>query len=238
MYNLQLNSKNLAEGGPIDDHADSGDESNFNALTLPGAKRGDDGSRKSRVEVLTMQVAFSSTGREWSTVSGEGLHVYSLDDDMIFDPIALTEAITPAAIDAQLSAGEYGTALKMATHLNESELVQECLEATPFDSIPLVVKGLGPEHLERLVQLVSKCMADSPHVEFYLKWCLEVLHTHGKHMEKHRGGFMRAFRAMHKTIQSRHDELKTICDENKYTLDFVEDQARLLLKDTSLETAL
>mmetsp|Transcript_5199 Transcript_5199/g.7329 ORF Transcript_5199/g.7329 Transcript_5199/m.7329 type:complete len:946 (+) Transcript_5199:168-3005(+) len=229
----ELNSKNLGEGGPIDDHADSGDETTYNALTLPGAKRGDDGSRKSRVEVLTTQVAFSSTGREWATVSGEGLHVYSLDDDMIFDPIALTEDITPATIDAKLSAGEYGIALKMAIHLNESELVQEVLEGTPYGSIPHVVRTIGPEQLERLLQFVSKSMADSPHVEFYLQWCLTLLQTHGTYMEKHRGTFMRAFRAMHKNVQSRHDELKTICDENKYTLAFVKDQAQLLLSKHS-----
>jgi len=229
----ELNSKNLGEGGPIDDHADSGDETTYNALTLPGAKRGDDGSRKSRVEVLTTQVAFSSTGREWATVSGEGLHVYSLDDDMIFDPIALTEAITPATIDAKLSGGEYGVALKMAIHLNESDLVQEVLEGTPYASIPHVARTIGPEQLERLLQFVSKSMADSPHVEFYLQWCLTLLQIHGTYMEKHRGTFMRAFRAMHKNVQSRHDELKTICDENKYTLSFVEDQARLLLSKNS-----
>jgi periodic tryptophan protein 2 len=56
-----------------DEHDSADDEPNF-APHLPGAKRSDDGSRKHRVEVLTMQVAFSPTGREWSTVSGEGLH--------------------------------------------------------------------------------------------------------------------------------------------------------------------
>lgn len=75
----------------------------FPANGLPRAKRGDDGSTEGCVEVLTSQVAFSSTGREWAAVSGEGLHVYSLDNDMIFDPISLTEAITPAAVETRLS---------------------------------------------------------------------------------------------------------------------------------------
>ena len=42
-------------------------EASHNAVQFPGAKRGDDGSRSSKVEVLSMQVAFSSTGREWAT---------------------------------------------------------------------------------------------------------------------------------------------------------------------------
>lgn len=235
MFFHQLHSKNLGEGGPIDDHADSGDETTYNALQLPGAKRGDDGSRKSRVEVGTMQVAFSSTGREWATVSWEGLHLYSLDDDMIFDPISLSEAITPAAITSNLAFGEYGKALKMAVHLNEFELVKEVLEETPYGTVPFVVRSIGPEQLEHLLQFISKCMTDSPHVEFYLQWCLELLQIHGVYMEKHRGTFMRAFRAVHKTVQTRHDELKIICEENKYTLDFIEDQTRLLLDNASGE---
>jgi len=59
---------------------DSDIETNYNAISLPGAKRGDDGSRKSRVEVLTLQVVFSSTGREWAAISMEGLHIYSIDE--------------------------------------------------------------------------------------------------------------------------------------------------------------
>jgi periodic tryptophan protein 2 len=219
----------MTDFGPTDDHADSGDETTYNALRLPGAKRGDNGSRSSKVEVLTSQVSFSSTGREWAAVSGEGLHVYSLDEDMIFDPISLTEAITPAAVESKLASGEYGTALRMAVHLNEFALVKQVLEDIPFASITHVVRSIGPEHLERLMQFIAKIMMDgSPHIEFYLQWCLQLLQTHGLYMDKHRGSFMRAFRAMHKTVQTRHDELKTICNENRYTLDFIEDQSKLI----------
>lgn len=218
----------MTDFGPVDDHADSGDETTYNALRLPGAKRGDDGSRSSKVEVLTMQVNFSSTGREWATVSGEGLHVYSLDDDMIFDPISLTESVTPAAVETKLATGEYGVALRMALHLNEFALVKEVLEDTPYTSITHVVRSIGPEQLERLLQSIAKIMDKSPHIEFYLQWCLQLLQTHGRHMDKYRSSFMRAFRSMHKSVQTRHDELKTICNENRYTLDFIQDQARLV----------
>lgn len=220
----------MTEFGPVDDHADSGDETTYNAIRLPGAKRGDDGSRSSKVEVLTSQVSFSSTGREWAAVSGEGLHVYSLDDDMIFDPISLTESVTPAAVESRLAGGDYGLALRMAIHLNESVLVKQVLEETPFASISHVVRAVGPEQLERLMQIIAKTMETSPHVEFYLQWCLEMLKTHGLHMDKHRGSFMRAFRTMHKTVQTRHDELKIICNENRYSLDFIQSQARLIQK--------
>lgn len=229
----QLHSKNMTDFGVMDDHADSGDETNYNKIYIPGAKRGDDGSRTSKVEVLTMQVSFSSTGREWAAVSGEGLHVYSLDEDMIFDPISLTESITPDAVLQKLETGEYSLALRMALHLNEFKLVKRVLESTPYASIPHVVRIIGPEQLESLLQFMGKIMDGSPHIEFYLEWCLSLLQTHGFHMDKHRGSFMRAFRSVHKSVQTRHDELKTICNENRYNLDFIEDQTGLVMMHKS-----
>ena len=138
-----------------------------------------------------MQVAFSPTGREWSTVSGEGLHVYSLDDDMIFDPLALTEAVTPSAVQANLKNRKYGVALVMSLHLNEFALVKTVIEDTPYASISTVVRSIGQQHLNNFIQFISKCMEDSPHIEYYLQWCLEVLQTHGMFMERNRGKFLR-----------------------------------------------
>ena len=224
----QLHSKNLGDGGVLDDEHDSADESNMLSPHLPGAKRADDGSRKSRVEVLTMQVAFSPTGREWSTVSGEGLHVYSLDDDMIFDPLALTEAVTPSAVQANIRKGKYGMALLMSLHLNEFALVKSVIEDTPYESIAQVVRSVGQEHLNQLIQFLSKSMEDSPHVEYYLQWCLELLQTHGLFMEKNRGKYMRSFRALFRVVQTRYVDLKAICDDNKYSLEFLKSQANLL----------
>jgi len=223
----ELNSKDLGEGGPINRTEDSDDEVHF-ATHLPGAKRADDGMRKSRVEVQTAQVAFSSTGREWAAVSNEGLHVYSLDDDMVFDPISLTEAITPGAVQMKLNSGDHAIALLMSLHLNEYALVNQVIEETPYASISHVVKSIGPQHLENLMQFISKSMIKSPHVEFYMQWCLELLKGHGIHMEKHRGKYMRAFRAMHRSVQIQHDELKLMCDQNRYTLDFMASQSKLI----------
>ncbi|KAL7543380.1 hypothetical protein ACHAWF_007377 [Thalassiosira exigua] len=224
----ELNSKNLGDSGPIDDEHDSADENNH-APHLPGAKRADDGSRKSRVEVLTMQVAFSPTGREWSTVSGEGLHVYSLDDDMIFDPLALTEAVTPSAVQMNIRKGKYGAALLMSLHLNELALVKSVIEDTPYESISSVVRSIGQEHLGQLIQFLSKCMENSPHIDFYLQWCLDLLQTHGLFMERNRGKYLRSFRALFRVVQSQHVDLRAICDKNKYSLEFLENQAKLLL---------
>ena len=179
------------------------------------------------MEVLTSQVSFSSTGREWAAVSGEGLHVFSLDDDMVFDPIFLTEMVTPAAVEAKLSLGDYGIAMRMAVYLNEFDLVKKVIEHTPPPSIPQVIRTFGVENLERLLQFISKGMENSPHIEFYINWCLNVLQIQGVTVEKDRATYMRSLRSMYKAIQTRQDDLHPLCDSNKYILSFIEDQARL-----------
>mmetsp|Transcript_28062 Transcript_28062/g.43657 ORF Transcript_28062/g.43657 Transcript_28062/m.43657 type:complete len:897 (+) Transcript_28062:3-2693(+) len=224
----ELNSKNMGDGGPVDRLDDSGDEAEFN-IRLPGAKRNDDGSRRSKMEILSTRVAFSTTGREWATVSNEGLHIYSLDEDCLFDPIALTDAVTPSEIHMCLRLKLFAKALLMSMHLNEVSLVQLVVESTPLSSVPLVVKSITPIHLDRLLHYISNFMAESPHIEYYLEWCLQLLQTHGKYLQKNHRKFMRAFRAMHRTVRTRHDELRVLCDENKYNLDYMEEQAQLII---------
>mmetsp|Transcript_21 Transcript_21/g.61 ORF Transcript_21/g.61 Transcript_21/m.61 type:complete len:912 (-) Transcript_21:21-2756(-) len=225
----QLNSKGLADYGPTDENGGSEDEATYNSIRLPGARRGDDGSRKNRAEVLTFQVSFSSTGREWAAVSGDGLHVYSLDEDMLFDPISLAESITPASVESKLALREYGSALAMALHLNELSLVECVLDNTPHSSIRHVAKGVHALHVERLLQFLTRVVSTTPHIEFYIEWCCQLLQSHGLHMERHRSSvLMQSFRALRKVVQAKHDEFKTIIDENKYNLDFVDNQAKLM----------
>lgn len=150
---------------------------------------------------------------------------------MIFDPISLTEAITPASIESKLALGEYGLSLRMAIHLNEFALVKQVLEETPFASIPHVVRSVRCENseLERLVQYIAKVTEDSPHIQFFVQWCVQLLRVHGAYMDRHRSTFLRALRAMYKAIQTQRNELKAICNQNRYTLEVLEDQAQMSL---------
>jgi periodic tryptophan protein 2 len=54
---------------------------------------------------------FSPTGRSWSAVTTDGLLVYSLDDNLIFDPFELDIEITPDTIHETLENKQYLKAL-------------------------------------------------------------------------------------------------------------------------------
>lgn len=232
----QLNSKNQIDGMPVDDQVDC-DEEGRNTSSLPGARRGDDGSRSSKIEVIVRQLAFSPTGREWGAISGEGLHIYALDDEMIFDPIQLTEALTPAAVEAKLMNGEFSAALRMAININEGPLIKKVIEGTPFDLISLTVKAVAPQHLERLIHVLAQEMAKSPHIEFYLMWCIELLQFHGLNLERRRNVLMKSFRALYRTVLAKFEELKAVTDDNKYMLGFLEDQGWMRFQESKFESS-
>jgi periodic tryptophan protein 2 len=235
-----LNSKNLGPNGiPVDDHANSDDETDYQRGHMPGAKRGDDGSRTSKVEVLTHQVAFCQTGREWAAVSGEGwLQIYSLEDDLVFDPVALTEEITPAAVARKLALEEYGLALRTALALNETPLILQVLDETPFASIAAVVKTVNPEYLATLFTAVATQVSTSPHLEFYLEWTLRLLQSHGLVVEQqHRSRFLRALRTLHKEICKQYEDLKTAGNANRYVLAVLEEHGHLMASLEAKEEA-
>jgi len=198
---------------------------------LPGARRRDDGTRTSRPEAITTTVAFSSTSREWATVSSEGLHVYSIDDEMIFDPISLTQSITTDNILQQLQNEEYGIALRLSLQLNEYSFILKVLENTPFSSIANVVQSLkqlqNKEYGIRLLFVFSKILDTTPHIEFYIQWILLFLQTHGIYLQKYRSKYMQAFRALYKSLTMRCDDINTIWEQNQFLLAFIDEVGHL-----------
>jgi periodic tryptophan protein 2 len=182
-------------------------------------------------------LAFSCDGREWGAVSGEGLHIYALDDEMIFDPIQLTEALTPAAVEAKSMKREFSAALKMAINFNEGPLIKKVIEDTPFDLISLTVKAVAPHQLDRLIYVLAQESARSPHIEFYLMWCIELLKNHGLELERRRNVLMKSFRALYRTILTKFEGLKSVTDDNKYMLYFVEDQGWMQFQESDRITS-
>ena len=248
-YYAKLNSKQLADGGPVPTSTKDMlmDATTYNASTLPGAKRGDDGSMLLKgVEVRTRQIVFANTGREWGVISEEGLHIYSLDDDMIFDPISMMEQeiITPATIENKLSLREYSAALRMALYLNEYHIIQNVLDQIPYVSIDFVCRSIhhdasanqnkkknSTSHhqpLEILLQVISTLIDESPHIEFYIQWSLVLLQLNGYMIESNRTIYLRVLRALHKAIVTKRTDFYAICNDNKYMLEFIKDHASLM----------
>ncbi|XP_071547868.1 periodic tryptophan protein 2 homolog [Panulirus ornatus] len=121
-------------------------------IKLPGTRQGDMSKRAFKPEVRVTSLTFSPTGRSWAASSSEGLLVYSLDSDWLFDPLNLDISNTPSAVKQKLKEEDYTTALMMAVHLNINILKQEVIETIPLHS------SLGI-HAENDIYTTSPTMA-------------------------------------------------------------------------------
>lgn len=63
----------------------------------------------------TKGVLFSPTNRSWAAVTTEGLIVYSLDDQLIFDPFELDVDITTQSVMETLKSKQYLKALVVSS---------------------------------------------------------------------------------------------------------------------------
>jgi periodic tryptophan protein 2 len=218
----KLHSGQVTEWGTMADFdlSDDDEDARYQA-GLPGVKKGDLSSRKVKPEVRSKCVRFSPNGSAWAAASTEGLLIYSLDENIMFDPFDLDVDITPDTIRYTLTDGLYARALLMSLHLNEKDLIIEALESPPLDSLQLVIRSLPNTYLQRLLDIIAERLGESPHVEYYMSWVVHLLSFHGSFIQANVSGFMRTLRALHKSINIQKADLSRVCDENSFNLRYL-----------------
>ena len=176
----------------------------------------------------SQSVRFSPTGHSWAAATSEGLMVYSLNEQP-FTPVALTEAATPQRVRSLLNKKKYGQALVLSMHLNDSEIVREAFEAVPVENIQLVAKSIPAGFLQRLLDLISVALADTPHLEFYLNWVNTLMN--GNIATVQTPQFMRTLRALKRAVNSHQNDLTEVCDENQYMMSYAMSLSTLIDED-------
>ncbi|KAF9891036.1 hypothetical protein FE257_005295 [Aspergillus nanangensis] len=250
-----LNSRDLTEAGPrglMDETGEASDLEDRIDRTLPGAKRGDAGARTTRPEVRVTSVDFSPAGRSFCAASTEGLLVYSLDTDFVFDPFDLDISITPSSILATLEAAKTAyasgtrdddnTFLKafiMAFRLNEQKILRAVHEAIPPPDVPFVVRTLPTVYLPRLLRFIAKAAEETPHLEFNLIWIESLFSSHGRYFKENSGTFAPELRSVQRAIDDIRENLKRLTEKNAYDLNYLLSQPVLAgkgKKSLTLET--
>jgi periodic tryptophan protein 2 len=233
-----LNSKDMTAAGPrglIDETGEASDLEDRIDRSLPGAKRGDAGARNTRPEVRVAAVAFSPTGRSFCAATTEGLLIYSLDTEFVFDPFDLDISITPDTILDTLQAAKnvsnstftdaeepsFLKALIMAFRLNEARLIRTVYEGIPHSDIPHIVRSLPTTYLPRLLRFVANSTDETPHLEFNLLWIESLLSIHGRYLKDNSGQFAPELRAVQRVVDEIRDNLKRLTERNLYELDYL-----------------
>lgn len=84
---------------------------------------------------MNIEQSVISIGQSWVAACTEGLVVFSLEADIIFDPFQLDSNVTPETIQDTSLRGEHTKALLMSLRMNEPQLIYNVMEAVrPCDS--------------------------------------------------------------------------------------------------------
>jgi periodic tryptophan protein 2 len=221
-----LNSKHMTEAGPkqlLDTQGEESDLEDRLDRTLPGSTRGDASTRKTRPEIRTRAVQLSPTGRAFAAATTEGLLLYSLDKEIVFDPYELDVDITPSTILASLERKEYLKALLMAFRLSQSQVTTKVIEGIPPGEIRLVIREFPESYLSRLMQFLNSYAEKTPHVEFYLLWCSAVLTRFGRILKSGKGEYAGQIRNMQKDVLRVKGELQAVGDEIGFIIGYIFD---------------
>ncbi|KAL4758983.1 snoRNA-binding rRNA-processing protein PWP2 [Aspergillus foveolatus] len=232
-----LNSRGLTEAGArglIDETGEASDHEERIDRSLPGAKRGDAGSRTTRPEVRVSCVDFSSTGRSFCAASTEGLLIYSLDTEFLFDPFDLDISITPASILSTVEGAKKAAAtgdannddtflkaLVMAFRLNEAKLIRAVHEAIPPSDIAHVVRSVPTVYLPRLLRYVAHACEETPHLEFNLLWIESLFSSHGRYLKDNAGSLGPELRAVQRALDDINENIKRLSQKNVHNLNYL-----------------
>ena len=213
-----INRRKTTEFGPLANIEDRDDGTN---LKLPGTKNADMSSRTLRLEVRVSALQFSPTGRSFSSVTTEGLLVYSLDRHLVFDPLNLSLDITPQKIRKELECKNYLKSLVMSLKLSEKHLIRQCVESIPHENISLVTQQLNLSYLPSLLTFIAEEAEVSRHIQFYLRWTKSLLYNHGSYLKTESRKFTPVLNLLIKSLTRKSEELSKICDYNKYTMEYL-----------------
>ncbi|CAK9436041.1 uncharacterized protein LODBEIA_P06020 [Lodderomyces beijingensis] len=192
--------------------------------TLPGSQRGGDPSeRRTRPAIRVTCLQFSPTTSAFAAATTEGLLVYSVNQELVFDPFDLDVDITPESTLESLEQKEYLVALIMALRLNETYLIHRVVENVPLKDIKLIAQDIPVLYVNRILNFVGEVLnkLDSPHIEFYLIWIKSLLVQHGDYMASHKFEFRPALKLLSRYLSKTAKEVVSVGKKNEYLLTFL-----------------
>ncbi|KAI5963560.1 PWP2 [Candida pseudojiufengensis] len=224
----KLNSSKITDAGInsdlLDKDGENSDLEDRMDLSLPGSNRGGDPTeRKTRPEIRCLSLQFSPTTSAFAAATTEGLLIYSINQELIFDPFDLDVDITPESALEALKDKEYLLALIMALRLNESYLIHQILENVPLVDIKLVCQDLPKIYVNRILNFIGELFIkqDSPHIEFYLIWIKNLLISHGAYISSHKFEFRSSLKLISRYLNKTAKEVVAIGKKNDYLLSFL-----------------
>lgn len=220
----QLNSKNLKEGGSLELIDQDGERSDLEDRvdsSLPGIAKGDASLRSIRPSIKVTSIKFNPTTSSFAAGSTEGLLVYSIDNEIVFDPFELDIDITRKLIIQTLEEKEYLKSLIMGFRLNEIGLIEIIYESIPVQNIKVISKDLPIVYLERFLRFIGEQATNSIHFQFNLLWIQSLLGNHGQFIINNKHEFHHAIKLISRFLTKTAKEIIMVGNSNKSLTEFL-----------------
>ncbi|CAI5755659.1 unnamed protein product [Candida verbasci] len=223
----KLNSSKITDSGInsdlIDVQREASDLEDRIDNSIPGSKRGDASLRNTRPEIRVTSLEFSPTNSAFAAATTEGLLIYSINSDLIFDPFDLDVDITPESIIESLNEKEYLVALIMSLRLNETYLIHRILESIPLIDIPLICNDVPIIYVNKILEIIGNLLIknNSPHIEFYLIWIKNLLINHGTYIMSNKFKFQSSLKLLSRFLNKYAKEIVKMGKRNQYLLEFI-----------------
>lgn len=223
---LDIDRRNFSEFGNMSliDASDSEEERDGRKrIKLAGTRHSDMAERKLRPEMRVNCMDFSPTGRTFAVCTTEGVSIYSLDPRRFFDPFELTIDVTPEKIRTTIAEGEYAGAIAMALRLNQPEITEETLLATPVEQLNMVARSLPVPYAERLLKFLAELDSDNGrrYFHFWQLWLRSILLEHAHAFKQNLQKNLASVNSLQQNMSNTYKSLSKLCDQNRYSLEYL-----------------
>lgn len=184
------------------------------------------GQRKAILQCKDL--ALSPSGGMWAAATTEGIVVYSLASEALFDPTDLSEDISVPTMHRLIGRGAHLKALLVAVRLNDSAHVRHVLLRVPPGEMPGVVAAMPAAVAAPVFRALAEDIGRSPHVEYVMAWARAVCEVHGEALQgAPRTEVMPAFRAVQRGLQEVTTRLRPAVEKCLHQLEYLEVVAQM-----------
>lgn len=173
-------------------------------------------------------LALSPSGGMWAAATTEGILLYSLASEALFDPTDLAEDISVPVMHRLLGRGAHLKALLVAVRLNDRAHIRHVLLRVPPGEMQGVVTAMPGAVAAKVFGALAEDVGKSPHVEYVLAWGRAICEMHGEALQAAPPvEVMPSFRAVQKGLQEMTSRLRPAVEKCLYTLEYLHTVAEL-----------
>ena len=168
-------------------------------------------------------LALSPTGTMWVAATTEGMLLYSLATETLFDPTNLTEDTSVPAMHRLIGSGAFLNALVVAVRLREREHIRHVIYSVPPDDMPRIVAAMPSAVAVPVFHAAASHVGESAHIEHMLSCAQSICEAHGPALQRApRTSIMPSFRALQRGLQDTTVRLRPAVEKCMHLLDYID----------------